>query len=47
VRDYFNTTGFLLQKPTQVKILSGIDEAIMAWISANYFEKNFQNVNFM
>lgn len=44
IRDYFKSTGFLFQNDTQVRIISGFDEALDAWITANYLENNFQKV---
>ena len=45
VRDYFRLeSGFLFTNDSQVKIISGREEALNAWISANYFENNFDKV---
>jgi hypothetical protein len=44
IRSYFKTTGFLFSNDSQVDILSGKDEALNAWISANYIENNFDLV---
>ena len=41
IRDFFNKTGFLYQDESQVQIISGRNEAINAWIAANYIENNF------
>ena len=41
VRDYFAGLDFLFKNSSQARILSGQEEGINAWISANYFENNF------
>lgn len=41
VRDYFSSLGFLYKNSSQVRLLSGSEEGINAFISANYFENNF------
>lgn len=41
IRDYFRSTGFRVDDNSQVKIISGKEEAISGWISANYIENNF------
>lgn len=46
IRDYFRSTGFRMDDNSQVKIISGKEEAISGWISANYIENNFNWVCF-
>ncbi len=41
LRDYFSECGFMFKDKSQVKIISGKEEALFAWISANYLENNF------
>ncbi|CAF0993809.1 unnamed protein product [Brachionus calyciflorus] len=41
IRDYFNQTGFLYLDEQQVKTISGKDEALNAWITANFLSNNF------
>jgi Golgi nucleoside diphosphatase len=36
-----NKTGYLFTNESQVKVITGKDEALDAWITANYLEKNF------
>lgn len=46
IRDYFNTTqkGFIFNNASQVRIITGQEEGINAWISVNYFQNNFKAV---
>ena len=43
IREYFNQTGFLYEHESQVQTISGKDEALNAWITANFLDKNFHN----
>ena len=42
IKEYLSTLGFLLNGNSQVQVISGKEEAINAWISANYIEQNFK-----
>jgi len=44
IREYFRSTGFLFKDNRQVQIISGKEEALNAWISTNYIERNFEKV---
>ena len=44
IQDYFRSTEFMFTNDSQVQIISGKDEALDAWISANYIENNFNTV---
>ncbi len=44
VRLYFQGSGYLYTNPNQVQILPGKEEAIYAWIGANFISNNFQKV---
>jgi len=41
VRDYFKSLDYIFKNSSQARIISGKDEGTNAWISANYFENNF------
>ena len=47
IRNYFSKTGYLFNDNNQVIILTGREEVINAWISANYFENNFNLVSIL
>ena len=42
VKDYFKTLDFLFKNMSQARIISGAEEGIDAWISANYYQNNFK-----
>lgn len=44
VKAYLSSVGFLLNDDSQVQIISGKEEAVNAWIAANYMEKNFNGI---
>lgn len=46
IREYFSSSGFLFEKDSQVKSIDGREEALSAWIAANYLENNFHKVYF-
>ncbi|RNA42204.1 ectonucleoside triphosphate diphosphohydrolase 1 isoform X1 [Brachionus plicatilis] len=41
IRHYFNQSGFLYKNESQVETISGKDEALNAWITANFLANNF------
>jgi hypothetical protein len=41
VREYFSSLDFVFKNNSQARIISGQEEGTNAWISANYFENNF------
>ena len=41
LREYFNSTEFLYTQEVQVQVMSGRDEALNAWITANYLQNNY------
>lgn len=41
IREHFSSSGFLFERESQVKSIDGRDEALSAWIAANYLENNF------
>lgn len=43
IRQYFNQSGFLYENESQVQTISGKDEALNAWITANFLDNNFHN----
>lgn len=45
IRDYFSTTEFFISGRDHVKIISGNDEAVFAWVSTNYFLDIFSVVS--
>ena len=44
IRDYFSSSGFLFESDSQVSTINGRQEALNAWVAANYLENNLQNV---
>lgn len=42
IREYFSSSGFLFEKDSQVRAINGREEALNAWIAANYLENNLQ-----
>jgi len=44
LRLYFQGSGYLYINPNQVQILPGKEEAVYAWIGANFISNNFQKV---
>lgn len=46
-REYFASSEFLFKNDSQVRIISGQEEGINAWISINYFLDIFNLVSFL
>ena len=44
IRNYFKKTGYSFKKPEQVKIITGQEEGIFAWIASNHLGNKFQYV---
>lgn len=45
VRDYFKTLPFMYLSDSQVRIISGPEEGIFAFLASNYIKKEFPLVN--
>ena len=44
IRSYFNKSGYSFKKQEQVKIITGQEEGIFAWIASNHLGNKFQYV---
>ena len=44
IRSFFEKSGYSYKSPEQVKIISGQEEGIFAWIASNHLGNKFEQV---